>query len=52
MEEKCWKLHPELHPKWLKYKGKTKVSTKTKEEAIESTYDMVEGVVHATTTKA
>jgi hypothetical protein len=29
-EEKCWKLHLELHPKWLKSKGKEKVYTETK----------------------
>jgi hypothetical protein len=48
MEEKCWKLHPELCPKWIKSKGKEKVATETKEEAIESTYDLDEVIVCTT----
>jgi hypothetical protein len=42
MEEKCWKLHPELPPKWLKSKGKAKGSTETKEEAVESSVTRTE----------
>jgi hypothetical protein len=41
-EEKCWKLHQELRPKWLKSKGKAKGATETKEEAVESTFDLDE----------
>jgi hypothetical protein len=47
-EEKCWKLHPELHPKWLKSKGKEKESTKTKEEVVEKPYDLDEAIVCTT----
>jgi hypothetical protein len=47
-EEKCCKIHPELSPKWLKSKGKSKVATEIKEEAIESTSDLDEVVVCTT----
>jgi len=47
-EEKCWKFHSELHPRWLKSKGKEKETTKTKEEVVESTFDMDEAVVFTT----
>jgi len=30
MEDKLWKLHPKLCPKWLKSKGKEMEATKTK----------------------
>jgi hypothetical protein len=52
-KEKCWKLHPELHPKWLKSKGKAKEATETKEEAIESTSDLdeVHSLHHIATAK-
>jgi hypothetical protein len=47
-EEKCWKLHPKLHPKWLKSKGKEKEATETKEEVVESTSDLDEAIVCTT----
>jgi hypothetical protein len=47
-EEKCSKIHLELCPKWLKSKGKAKVATEIKEEAIESNFDMDE-VIFCTT---
>jgi hypothetical protein len=48
MEEKCWKLHLELHPKWLKSKRKEKETTETKEEVVESTSDLDEAIVCTT----
>lgn len=40
IDHKCWKFHP----KSLKSKGKTKASTKTKEEVVESTSDLDEAI--------
>jgi hypothetical protein len=48
MEEKCWKLHLELHPKWLKSKGKEKETIETKEEVVERTSDLDEAIVCTT----
>jgi hypothetical protein len=47
-KEKCWKLHLELNPKWLKYKRKAKVANETKEEVVEGTSDLNEAIVFTT----
>lgn len=44
IDEKCWKLHLKLNPKWLKSKRKTKKATKTK-EVVEITSDLDEAIV-------
>jgi hypothetical protein len=48
IEEKCWKLSLELRLKWLKFKGKSKIATKPKEEEVERTFDQDEVIVYAT----
>jgi hypothetical protein len=47
-EEKCWKLHLELCPKWINSKGKENANTKTKEEVVESTYNLDKSIVSTT----
>ena len=48
IDEKFWKLHPELHPKWMKTKEKKKTTTKTKEEVVESTSDLDKAIICST----
>ena len=45
MEEKHWKLHLELRPKWLKPKRNEKEAIEKKEEVVETTSDLDEAIV-------